>query len=78
MYELLLELAAEIGPTVAYAIGAVLMTAGGLLTERASLHELAAGDGTLAIWLGFMGLVMLYGGLYLMGYQGVVKRLRTA
>lgn len=70
MYELL----AELLPVLAYGIGAFTLTVVGVLTERAGIAHLSIGDGTLGLWMVGMGIVFLYIGVVLLGYQKFLKR----
>lgn len=61
--------------TIGYAVGTVLLTALGAVTEQAGFHELGLGHQTLGYWFVFMGVVLLYAGIYMMGYEGLLSRL---
>lgn len=60
--------------TIGYAAGTVLLTGLGAVTERAGFHELGVGHQTLGYWFVFMGVVLLYAGIYVMGYEGLLSR----
>lgn len=60
MNEAPFELAAEVLSVIVYALGTVLLTGLGVLTERAGV-EAMAGDATLGLWLLGMGAVALAG-----------------
>ena len=68
--ELLVELLALVG----YVLLAAAFTAGGLLAESASLQHLAGGDLLLAAWFAALGAVMLYAGVYAIGYRKLLYR----
>jgi hypothetical protein len=70
-----MEIAFEL---VAYALGAVLFTALGLVAEFNGLNRLLGGDLALGVWLGFIGLLLLYAGVYLLGYERLIARLRSS
>ena len=57
-----------------YALGAVALTAGGLVAEYASLQYLGAGDLTVALWLAVLGAILLYAGVYALGYRTLLRR----
>ena len=56
-------------------LAAGLLTVVGALTESAGLANLLAGQSTLGLWELGMGALALYAGIYLLGYQRVVRRL---
>lgn len=68
--ELLVELLALVG----YVLLAAAFTAAGLLAESASLQHLAGGDPLLAAWFAALGAVMLYAGVYAIGYRKLLYR----
>ncbi|MFC6719747.1 hypothetical protein ACFQGT_12825 [Natrialbaceae archaeon GCM10025810] len=68
------ELVAELVPVLAYAIAGGLLTIGGVVAEYTSVQHLGAGDTTVALWLAGIGLVMLYAGVYGIGYRKVLAR----
>lgn len=63
------ELAVELITLALYTIGAGALTVGGVAAEYASFQHLGAGEATLAMWLAALGCVMLYAGIYGLGYQ---------
>ncbi|SFS37123.1 hypothetical protein [Halostagnicola kamekurae] len=69
------ELGVELVTLVLYTIGAGVLTAGGLVVEYASFQHIAASEGTLALWLAAIGFVMLYAGIYGIGYQKLLANL---
>lgn len=50
-------------------LAAGLLTVGGLLTENAALADLAAGQSLFGLWELGMGLLLLYTGIYMLGYK---------
>ncbi|WP_255169427.1 hypothetical protein [Natrononativus amylolyticus] len=71
------ELLAESLSMLLYLVVAAVLTAGGLAAEYASLQHLGSGDALVALWLAALGGVMLYAGLYGIGYQKVLARARS-
>ena len=59
-----------------YTVVAITLTVGGLFAEYTSVQQFGAGEATAALWLAAIGGVMLYAGLYGVGYQKVFARLR--
>ncbi|NUB90205.1 hypothetical protein HTZ84_16975 [Haloterrigena sp. SYSU A558-1] len=68
------ELLAELLPMVAYTIAAGVLTVIGFAAEYASMQHIGAGETTVAFWLAAIGCVMLYAGVYGLGYQKVLAR----
>ncbi|RQG92709.1 hypothetical protein EA462_00290 [Natrarchaeobius halalkaliphilus] len=68
------ELLVELLPILAYTLIAAVLTAGGLAAEYASLQHLGSGEAMVALWLAAIGAVMLYAGLYGIGYRKVFLR----
>jgi len=66
------ELLAESLSLIVYAVVAGVLTVGGALVEQASLQHLGAGEAMIALWLAALGGVMLYAGVYGLGYQKVL------
>lgn len=50
------------------------LTVGGALTEQAALADLSGGISALAIWEGYVGLILLYAG-YTLGTRRVLPAL---
>ena len=63
----------EIAHLALYALLATAFTVGGLLAEYVSLQHLGS-DPLLALWFAALGGVLLYAGLYGVGYRKVVAR----
>ena len=68
------ELLTEAVSVLLYVLIAAVLTVGGLAAEYASLQYLGAGDSMAALWLAGAGLVMLYAGVYGVGYGKVLSR----
>ncbi|THE64558.1 hypothetical protein D8Y22_12070 [Salinadaptatus halalkaliphilus] len=66
------ELLAESLTLLLYTLVAVVLTVGGLAAEYASVQHFGAGEQLVALWLAAIGVVMLYGGLYKLGYERVL------
>lgn len=64
-----IEVVVELLPTVLYALAGTALTAGGIVAEYASVQHFGGGDVTVAAWLAVLGLIMLYAGVYGIGYQ---------
>lgn len=77
MYATLLELLAGLLPYVGYGLASLGLTVLGLLVEYSALQTLTTGgDMVLGLWLEGIGLLLLYAGLYLVGYGKLVSRVR--
>jgi len=72
------ELLTESLIVLLYALVAAVLTAGGALAEYSSLQQFGAGETTVALWLAAFGLVLLYAGLYKIGYERVALRVLEA
>jgi len=53
----------------------VLLTALGVLSEQTGIETVTSGD-TIGFWYVYMGFAALYFGLYLVGYERLLPRLR--
>ncbi|WP_226010500.1 hypothetical protein [Halomicrobium salinisoli] len=53
-----------------------VLTAVGILAERAGLEHLASGVDALTVWFLFVGALALYAGVYQLGLRTVLPRLR--
>lgn len=69
------ELLAEFASLAVYTVIAGVFTVGGILAENASLEHLGSGELLIAGWLAVLGFVMLYAGVYAVGYQKLLLRL---
>ncbi|WP_436909299.1 hypothetical protein [Halosimplex marinum] len=77
MRELLLGPVAEALGVVLYVAIAGAMAVAGVLTERAGLHDLGAGQTTFGLWEVAVGALLIYGALNV-AYHIVLPRLRGA
>lgn len=59
----------------AYLVVAVALTAFGLFVEFHSYLQYTAGEPAAALWLAGFGALVLYAGIYLVGYDKVVREL---
>ncbi|ELZ19103.1 MULTISPECIES: hypothetical protein [Natrinema] len=66
------ELLTESLSLLVYTVVAGVLTVGGALVEQASLQHLGAGEAMIALWLAALGGVMLYAGVYGLGYKKVL------
>ena len=69
------ELLAESFVLLLYTVVAVALTAGGLVAEYSGLQYLGAGELATGLWLAAFGAVMLYAGVYGIGYQKLLSRI---
>ncbi|MDJ1432858.1 hypothetical protein [Halostagnicola sp. A-GB9-2] len=69
------ELLIEILSLLVYTVAAIALTAAGIVTEYASIQHLGSGETMVAVWLAALGGVMLYAGVYGLGYQKLLARL---
>ena len=67
---------AELLSVLLAAAAAGLLTVVGALTENAGIADLLAGPSVFALWEIGMGLLLLYAGLYMLGYRRVWLELR--
>lgn len=70
------ELLAPVVELLAYAVGALGFTIAGVFAELTSLDYLSAGNAKFAAWLAIMGAVALYAGVFALGLDEVMPRLR--
>ena len=66
----------SVAELLASALAAGVLTVVGLLTENAGLADLFAEPSVFAVWELGMGLLLLYAGLYMLGYKRVWLGLR--
>lgn len=76
MRELSVDAVLELLTTLLAGVGALVLTAVGMLAEQAGLQNLALGHVPLGIWEAGMGAVLLFVGVYLLGYEQFWRRLR--
>lgn len=60
---------------VVSALGAIGFTVIGLIAEFNGILRLLGGDLAAGVWLGFVGLLALYAGVYLLGYERLLTQL---
>jgi hypothetical protein len=70
--ESIVEVLTLIGST----IGAAVLTAGGVFLESAAIEDALAGQLGIGAWEVVAGGLLLFVGLYLLGYQNVWNRIR--
>lgn len=68
------EVLVELLSLAVYTILAGLLTVGGVLAENASLQHFGGGDLVMAGWFGAVGAVMLYAGVYAIGYERMLVK----
>lgn len=76
MTELSVDALLELLTTLAAGVGALVLTAVGMLAEQAGLQNLALGHVPLGIWEAGMGAVLLFVGVYLLGYEQFWRRIQ--
>lgn len=59
----------DLAITAGYALGAAALTAVGVAAEYSSFRSAVGGDAIMTVWFAFVGLVVLYVGVYLLGYR---------
>jgi hypothetical protein len=59
-------------------LAAVAFTLAGLFVELQSVLSFAAGELSTGAWFALLGLLLLYAGIYLLGYERVVAQYVTA
>ena len=57
-----------------YVILAGVLTVGGLFLEYVSVQQFSSGDVMVAAWLAIFGALLLYAGVYAVGYGKVISR----
>lgn len=68
---------AEVATALGAGVVSVVVSIVGVLTERAGLQNVAAGHTTVGVWEIGVGLLVLFLGVYLLGYQQCWQRLST-
>lgn len=76
MTEFSVDALLELLTTLLAGLGALALTALGMLAEQAGLQNLALGHIPLGIWEAGMGAVLLFIGIYLLGYNQFWRRLQ--
>ena len=74
MYDVLAETLGELVATVVFGVVAFVISGIGVLAEMTGLQEFGAGHTTIALWLVALGGVVLYVGVYMVGYRTVLAR----
>jgi len=69
---------AELLSLLLRALAAGILTAVGALTETAGIGDLLAGPSVFGLWEVAMGALLLYVGIYMLGYRQVWLGLRAA
>lgn len=72
------ELIAESLALLLYVLVGAVLTAGGLAAEYASLQHFGSGEAVVALWLAGLGAVMLYAGVYGIGYGKILASVRSS
>ena len=72
------EVLAPLFELFVYGVAAAVFTAVGIFAELTSLEYLLAGNLHFAVWLAAMGAVALYAGVFALGREEVLPRLRDA
>ncbi len=67
MRELLVDLGAELFAVLVYAVGAGTLTTLSVAAELTGFETIATGDLTMGLWFAFMGVVLGYFGIVLIG-----------
>ncbi|ADD05320.1 uncharacterized protein Nmag_1746 [Natrialba magadii ATCC 43099] len=70
------ELLAESLSMLFYTVAAGALTVAGVTAEYASLQHFGSGETMVALWLAAIGGIMLYAGVYGLGYQKVLRGVR--
>ncbi|MDG5777276.1 hypothetical protein VB773_09030 [Haloarculaceae archaeon H-GB2-1] len=78
MRDLLYEPLAELLSLVLYTIIAGVLTTVGFLSEQNGIQQLSTGHDVQGAFLAYMGVLLLYGGVYLLGYKTVLPKLRSS
>ncbi|WP_049928155.1 hypothetical protein [Halopiger goleimassiliensis] len=71
------ELLVESITLLLYTAVAAALTGGGLIAEYSGIQQLGGGEMTVGLWLAGIGCVMLYAGVYGIGYQKLLTRVLT-
>ncbi|NKE36971.1 hypothetical protein GWG54_14295 [Natronococcus sp. JC468] len=71
------ELLLESFSLLLYTLVGALLTAGGIASEYASAQHFGSGEATVALWLAAIGAIMLYAGVYGIGYQKLLASIRS-
>lgn len=63
---------------ITYGVAALAFTLAGLAVEFRGVVHFVAGELSVAAWMGVFGLLLLYAGVYMLGYEQVLTRVRTS
>lgn len=74
MNEVLVDVVAEVVAVFVFSVGATALAALGLLMEQAGIASLTTGQVIVGLWYVYMGGVVLFVAVYLLGYRQVVRR----
>lgn len=77
MRELVSGMGIELLEIIGSAIGTVVFTLGGFLVEQAGLQNVLTGQTTLGVWEAGIGILFLFIGTYMFGYQELWPRLQV-
>lgn len=69
MRDIVSGMSSELLEVVSSAIGTGVFTLGGFLAEQEGLQNVLTGQTTLGAWEAGMGILLLFIGLYMLGYQ---------
>lgn len=69
MKAVLADVAVEALTVIGVAVGALVFTAVGMVTELSGVQSLQAGDLEAGLWLAYMGGIALVVGVYLLGIR---------
>ncbi|WP_332897401.1 hypothetical protein [Haladaptatus sp. CMSO5] len=75
MKELIVDLAAELFAVLLYAVSAGAITTLSLAAEFTGIENLTAGNLTMGLWFAYMGLVLGYLGVALVGREKLLPAL---
>ncbi|MFC7213288.1 hypothetical protein ACFQO4_04230 [Saliphagus sp. GCM10025334] len=64
----------EVATLLLYSLIAAALTVAGAAAELLSVQNFGAGELSVAVWAGVLGFVLLYAGLYGIGYQKLLTR----
>lgn len=71
------ESAIELAVLLLLSAASLLLIGAGLLIEVTAIDHVLTGDTLLGVWEGAFGLILLYAGVYAVGYNEVLTRLRN-
>ncbi|UTF55451.1 hypothetical protein NGM29_07465 [Natronosalvus rutilus] len=68
------EVVLEMATLLLYSLIAAALTVAGAAAELLSVQNFGGGELSVAVWAGVLGFVLLYAGLYGIGYQKLLAR----